>query len=149
MVSSRGDPEAIWWAERAQGVCAAQEVWLGMKMHNVGLYTYPVGHAYMFIFESCRVAIDDGRMIPFYLTFLFGEIVETGWARLGICEHDNRALTRHKTCEPRSSTRGGLGLIPFEPSWWFVCSENTTEPATGTKSLDMFCLVMGSKWSLV
>lgn len=37
MVSSSGDQESIWWAERAQGVYPAQEVWIDMKMHIVAL----------------------------------------------------------------------------------------------------------------
>lgn len=59
---------------------------------------------------------------------------------LDICAHNNRTLRRNKTSEPRSPRRGGLGSVPFEPWSGLFCGENTTDPATGTKSLGVFCL---------
>lgn len=59
---------------------------------------------------------------------------------LGLCERNNRTLMRNKTTKS-----GGLNLVSFKPWSVSFCSENTSDSATRTKSLDMCCLARGAK----
>lgn len=95
------------------------------------------------------------KFMFFFKPWLIGDVVETrkqfpfGLVHLDICKPST--LMWKETTEPwsprRVLTRSWLDSI-LTPER-FVCHENTTDPVTGTNTLDMFCLASVIKRLLV
>lgn len=111
------------------------------SLHGLAFYPgFDVKLRMVSLLDQVQMAFWHSRMSSFFLFF-----TQFVWTR----EHNNHFHMQNKITKPRSTKGGRLSSIPIQPWSSSFCSENATDLATRTNSLDICCLAPGAISSLV